>query len=63
MRKNVEVTCPHCGSHNVSGWYNEHLIRYTIHCNDCGGHEEVMNIKFVDAFPKWFEIFEEKTDD
>lgn len=52
MLKHVKVACSLCGSHDVSGWYNEHIMRYMIRCNNCGMHKGVTNIKV-----------EEETDD
>ncbi len=56
MAKKIRVKCPRCGSGNVSGWYAADTMHYIIQCNDCHNHHEVLNIKFVEAFPKWFEI-------
>ena len=56
MRKHVKPECPYCGSHDISGWYNEHNIEYVVRCNECGATDYVANIKFIEAFPKWFEI-------
>lgn len=65
MRKRIKSKCPHCGSNDISGWYNEHCVRYVIKCNECGAIHEVANIKFVEAFPEWFEILDdvEETND
>lgn len=59
MRKRIKPECPYCGSHDLSGWYNEHCVRYVIQCNECGRIDEVANIKFVEAFQEWFEILDD----
>lgn len=33
MRKRIKPECPYCGSHDISGWYNEHNIEYVVRCN------------------------------
>lgn len=33
MRKRIKPECPYSGSHDLSGWYNEHCVRYVIQCN------------------------------
>ncbi len=63
MRKCFIVTCPACGSNHVSAWYDEERVRYAIRCNECDYEESVLNIKFAEAFPEWFELFEVGTDD
>lgn len=63
MRKQYECTCPECGGHDISGWYDEQAVRYIIQCNECGHWNSVMNIKYAEAFPDWFELFEEESDE
>ena len=63
MPKRFKPECPYCGSHEILGWYDEQGIRYHVECADCGAHKEVFNIKYIEAFPDWFEILDEEETD
>lgn len=63
MRKRFKVTCPKCGGHSVCGWYDERGLIYHVKCAECGNHHEVVNLKYVEAFPDWFEVSEEEVND
>lgn len=56
MLKYIKVKCPECGNPYVSGWRNEHDMQFVIRCEACGHLEKVFDMKFVEAFPDWFEV-------
>lgn len=59
MPKYFKAKCPNCGSQRIVGWYDEQGLKYHVECIKCGYRDEAVNVKYVEAFPEWFEIIEE----